>query len=104
MIFFWFILGFQCHPHIESYDSEQSDSEQSGADTNSESSETYEDLEESNNENESDSTCSVASDGNDFWTPKCDDKQKPQTNQYFSTLDDTFKFYKRYGRVCKFDV
>ncbi|XP_074335536.1 protein FAR1-RELATED SEQUENCE 5-like [Apium graveolens] len=104
--------GSECYPHIESSDSEQSGCEQdsdksqceqdSGGETGSESSD--EDLEESHNDNECESTYFVAADGSEFWTPKCDNRHKPQTNQYFPTLEDAFKFYKEYGRVCGFCV
>ncbi|KAL8100202.1 hypothetical protein AgCh_032448 [Apium graveolens] len=107
--------GSQSHPHIESSDSEQSecekdseeseceqDSEQSEGETSSESSD--EDLEESNNENGCESTCFVSVDGRELWTTKCDNKHKPQTNQYFSTFEEAVKFYKEYGRACGFAV
>ncbi|KAL8145659.1 hypothetical protein AgCh_003705 [Apium graveolens] len=107
--------GSQSHPHIESFDSKQSgcekdseeseceqDSEQSKGENSSESSD--EDLEESNNENGCESTCFASADGRELWTPKCDNKHKPQTNQYFSTFEEAVKFYKEYCRVCGFVV
>lgn len=53
---------------------------------------------------EAESTCFFTANGSKYWTPKCDDKNKPHTNQHFPTLEDAYVFYVDYGRICGFDV
>ncbi|KAK1363406.1 hypothetical protein POM88_038967 [Heracleum sosnowskyi] len=91
--------GSQCPPHIES-----SDSEMEVVGSESEISESDEDVDELDNANESEYTCFVAANGSKYWTPNCDDKYKPQTNTYIPTLEEAFTFYVDYGRICGFDV
>ncbi|KAK1393143.1 hypothetical protein POM88_012199 [Heracleum sosnowskyi] len=91
--------GSQCPPHIES-----SNSEMKVVGSESENSESAEDVDELDNANESEYTCFVAANGSKYWTPNCDDKYKPQTNAYIPTLEESFTFYVDYGRIYGFDV
>ncbi|KAK1383140.1 hypothetical protein POM88_020875 [Heracleum sosnowskyi] len=70
----------------------------------SENSESDEDVDELDNANESEYTCFVAANGSKYWTPNCDEKYKPQTNTYILTLEEAFTFYVDYGCICGFDV
>nr|XP_017221431.1 PREDICTED: protein FAR1-RELATED SEQUENCE 5-like [Daucus carota subsp. sativus] len=109
-------------PHLESSDSEHSNSD-SGEDIFAEEITNFEDedLEDidiadktTSREaflkattaclNSCEATCFVSPNGSKFWTPNCDKVFKPHTNQHFPTLEDAFSFYREYGRHCGFDV
>ena len=106
MEFFLSLLGAQDVPHVES-----SDSDQSYRDSESETSESDEDVEEEMNidgEREYPKVLPpkvlILPSGVKKWIPSCDEIFKPRTSQHFPTLEDAFLFYREYGRQGGFDV
>ncbi|KAK1396433.1 hypothetical protein POM88_006296 [Heracleum sosnowskyi] len=91
--------GYECSPHVES-----SDSDQPNVESEIESSESEDDIEDLNDGNESEFRSFIGADGIKYFVPNCDDKEKPQTNQHFPALEDAYLFYLNYGRTCGFDV
>ena len=92
-------------PHIESSESEDS----SGAPDENPSSDSDSSDSEQNDQvpladNSSEATLVLSPNRTKTWTPKCDDKLKPQLNMHFPTLEDAYLYYKEYGRQCGFDV
>ncbi|KAK1402689.1 hypothetical protein POM88_002294 [Heracleum sosnowskyi] len=97
-------IGSQCYPHVESSDSEIEEPSAESEIESSDSSDSDDDMEDINSEHEPEFTCYVDAFGRKNYLPKCDDKQKPHTNQHFATLKDAYKFYWAHGRICGFDV
>lgn len=90
------------HQHVESSDSE--DLSSASNEESSDSSDSEEEVQTPLPDKECEATCVVSPDGTRIWTPKCDDKDKPQLNKHFPTLQDAYLYYKQYGRMCGFDV